>query len=103
MTKSNAERQKKYRANLAKNKLKSEQMKQESRMRDNARHKKLTGDELNRFRMRQKQSSKKYCDGIKLKRLNDNQLSTHKSRQSLGKAIKRVEKSLQKNQINLLV
>ncbi|CAF5025662.1 unnamed protein product, partial [Rotaria sp. Silwood1] len=35
-------------------------------------------------------------DGLKLKRLNDNQSSTHKSRQSLGKAIKRVQKSLSK-------
>ena len=65
-------------------------------MRDNARRKKLTGDELNQFRMRQKQASKKYRDGLKLKRLNDNQLSTYKSRQSLSKAIKRVEKSLPK-------
>ena len=46
--------------------------------------------------MRQKQASKKYRDGLKLKRLNDNQLSTCKSHQSLGKAIKRVEKSLPK-------
>ncbi|CAF2625344.1 unnamed protein product [Rotaria sp. Silwood2] len=96
MVKSNVERQKKYRANLAKDKLKFEQMKQKSRMRDNTRRKNLTGDALNQLRIRQKQASKKYRDGLKLKRLNDNQSSTYKSRQSLGKAIKRAQKSLPK-------
>ncbi|CAF4060912.1 unnamed protein product, partial [Rotaria sp. Silwood1] len=70
MAKSNAERQKIYRANLANDKLKFEHMKQKSRMRDNARRKSLTGDALNQLRIRQKFASKKYRDGLKLKRLN---------------------------------
>ncbi|CAF1282794.1 unnamed protein product, partial [Rotaria sordida] len=65
-------------------------------MRDNARRKSLTGDALNQLRMRQKFASKKYRDGLKLKRLNDNRSSTYKNRQSFGKAIKRVQKSLPK-------
>ncbi|CAF4347501.1 unnamed protein product, partial [Rotaria sordida] len=65
-------------------------------MRDNARRKSLTGDALNQLRMRQKFASKKYRDGLKLKRLNDNRSSTYKNRQLFGKAIKRVQKSLPK-------
>ncbi|CAF5172601.1 unnamed protein product, partial [Rotaria sp. Silwood1] len=51
-------------------------------MRDNARRKSLTGDALNQLRIRQKFASKKYRDGLKLKRLNDNRSSTYKNRQS---------------------
>ncbi|CAF1395394.1 unnamed protein product, partial [Rotaria sp. Silwood1] len=65
-------------------------------MRDNARRKSLTGDALNQLRIRQKFASKKYRDGLKLKRLNDNRSSTYKNRQSFGQAIKRVQKSLPK-------
>lgn len=96
MAKSNAERQKLYRMNLVKDKSRFERLKQKSRMRDNARRKSLTGDALNQLRTRQKMASKKYRDKLKLKRLNDNGLSTYKNRQSFGKAIKRVQKSLPK-------
>lgn len=46
IAKCNAERQKLYRSNLSKDKLKFEKMKQKSRIRDNTRQKKLKSDEL---------------------------------------------------------
>jgi hypothetical protein len=91
MAKSNAERQKLYRANLSKDKVKIEQSRQKSRMRDNTRRKCLQGDSLEELRARQRRAAKKYRDGLKLKRLNNGQSSTYKSRQSFGKAIKRIE------------
>jgi len=97
MAKSNAERQKLYRLNLSKDKLKFEQMQQKSRIRDNARRKTLKGDALQQLRIRQKQASKRYRDKLKLGRLNNTQSSSYKSRQSFGKAVKRVILSLPKD------
>ena len=97
MAKSNAERQKLYRANLSKDRVKFDKSKQKSRERDNARRKHLQGDSLEQFRARQKRAAKKYRDGLKLKRLNDKESSTYKTRQSFGKAVKRVEHALPKD------
>jgi len=97
MAKSNAERQNLYRANLSKDKAKFDKSKQKSRERDDARRKHLQGDSLEQFRARQKRAAKKYRDGLKLKRLNDKESSTYKSRQSFGKAVKRVEHALPKD------
>ncbi|CAF1567393.1 unnamed protein product [Rotaria magnacalcarata] len=97
MAKSNAERQKLYRVNLSKNKLKFEQMKQKSRIRDNQRRRNLKGASLEKLRLRQKMASKKYRDKLKLQRFNNQQSTTYKSRQSFGKAVKRTFRSLPKD------
>ena len=60
MAKSNAEKQKLYRINLSKNKIKLQQTKEKSRIRDNQRRRNLTKESLEQFRIRQKQASKRY-------------------------------------------
>ncbi|CAF2272489.1 unnamed protein product, partial [Rotaria magnacalcarata] len=82
MAKSKVERQKVYRVNLSKDKLKFEQIKQKSRVRDNTRSKNLKGDSLQKLHIRQKQASKKYRDRLKLERLNNKQSSSYKCCQS---------------------
>ncbi|CAF0766506.1 unnamed protein product [Rotaria sordida] len=97
MAKTHAERQKLYRQNLLKNKSKYDQMRKISRIRDNKRRQNLNGDLLQQLRNRQKQASKKYRDRKKLERINNKQSSSYKSRQSFGKAVKRVLQSLPKD------
>ncbi|CAF4752138.1 unnamed protein product, partial [Rotaria sp. Silwood2] len=97
MAKTNAERQKLYRKNLLKNKSMYDQMRKISRIRDNKRHQNLDSDLLQQLRNRQKQVSKKYCDRKKLERINNKQSSSYISRQSFGKAVKRVLQSLPKD------
>ncbi|CAF0830692.1 unnamed protein product [Adineta steineri] len=71
-------------------------MKQASRIRDNKRRHNLIGDALQQLRSRQKEASKKYRERKKLERMNNKQ-SSYKSRQSFGKAVKRVTESLPKD------
>ncbi|CAF1234959.1 unnamed protein product [Rotaria sp. Silwood1] len=97
MAKTNAERQKLYRENLLKNKSKYDQMRKISRIRDNKRRQNLNSDLLQQLRNRQKQASKKYRDRKILERINNKQSSSCKSRQSFGKAVKRVLQSLPKD------
>jgi CRISPR/Cas system-associated exonuclease Cas4 (RecB family) len=97
MAKTNAERQKLYRVNLSKDTLKAEETKKKARLRDNTRRKNLDAKSLEKLRLRQKNASKNYRDKLKGKRLNNNQSSTYKSRQTLGKAVQRTLKSLPKN------
>ncbi|CAF4603567.1 unnamed protein product, partial [Rotaria sp. Silwood2] len=97
MAKTNAERQKLYRENLLKNKSKYDQMRKISRIRDNKRRQHLNSDLLQQLHNRQKQASKKYRDRKKLERINNKQSSSYKSRQSFGKAVKRVLQSLPKD------
>ncbi|CAF4536656.1 unnamed protein product [Rotaria sp. Silwood2] len=97
MAKTNAERQKLYRENLLKNKSKYDQMRKISRIRDNKRRQNLNSDLLQQSRNRQKQASKKYLDRKKLECINNKQSSSYKSRQSFGKAVKRVLQSLPKD------
>ena len=59
MPKSNVERQKLYRANLSKDKLKAEEAKKKVRLRDNTRRKNLDADSLEKLHTRQKKSIKK--------------------------------------------
>ncbi|CAF4135314.1 unnamed protein product [Adineta steineri] len=97
MPKTNAERQKLYRSNLSKNKLKIEEVRKKARLRDNTRRKKLDAKSLKYLRLRQKQASKKYREKLKSKHLNNHQPSTYKCRQTLGKAVQRTLQSLPKD------
>ena len=56
MPKSNGERQKLYRANLLKDKLKAEEAKKKARLRDSTRRKNLDAESLKKLRTRQKQA-----------------------------------------------
>ena len=56
MAKTNAERQKLYRANLSQDKLKAEEAKKKARLRDNRRRKNLDAGSLEKLRTRQKQA-----------------------------------------------
>ena len=56
MAKSNAERQKLYRVNLSKDKLKAEEAKKKTRLRDNRRRKNLDAGSSQKLHTRQKQA-----------------------------------------------
>lgn len=97
MAKTNAEKQKLYRINLAKDKLKAEEMKKKARLRNNTRRKNLDAKSLENLRRRQKDASKKYREKLKSKRLNNHPSSTYTSRQTLGKAVQRTLRTLPKD------
>ena len=97
MAKTNAERQKRYRDNLAKNSVKTEEAKKKARLRDNTRRKNLDAKSLKKLRLRQKQASKNYREKMKSKSLNSHQNSTYTCRQTLAKAVNRTFRILPKD------
>ena len=97
MAKTNAERQKLYRTNLAKDKVKAEEMKKKVRFRNNTIRKNLDAKSLENLRRRQKDASKKYREKLKSKCLNNHPSSTYTSRQTLGKAVQRTLRALPKD------
>ena len=97
MAKTNAERQKNYRASLATDKLKMEEVRKKPRFRDNTRRKNLDAKSLENLRRRQKDASKKYREKRKSKRFNNHPSSTYTSRQTLGKAVQRTLRALPKD------
>lgn len=83
---------------MSKNASKFEERKRKSRARGNARRQNLKGDAFKQLRARQRLASKEYRQKRKLERLSYKQSeSSYKSRQSLGKAVKRVIQSLPKD------
>lgn len=89
MAMTNAERMKKYREKLKNNKVKHEEMKAKARVRNNSIRTKLTGASLAEFREKNKIRQRKFR-GNKKKCLIDKSSSSFKSRQSFGKALKRL-------------
>lgn len=97
MAKTSAERQRAYRINLSKDKVKYDEAKKKSRLRDNNRRKKMDPKKLQQLRLRQKEASKNYREKLKLKRLGNKQPSTYTNRQTVGKAVQRVLRVLPKD------
>ena len=96
MALSNAERMKKYREKIKKDKVKYEAMKAKARVRNNSIRTKLTAASLATFRAKNKTRQQKFREN-KIKNLvNKPPAGTFKSRQSFGKALKKVNSSLPK-------
>lgn len=90
----NAERMKKYREKLKKNKVKHEETKAKSRIRNNSIRTKLSGPSLAEFRNKNKLRQQKYRDKKKQALNNTPTTNCFKSRQSFGKVLKKVNSSL---------
>ena len=72
-------------------------VKRKTRIRDKRRRKNLDPKSLEQLRIRQKESSKRYREKLKSKLLTDKDISTYKCRQTFGKAVQRVLRSLPKD------
>lgn len=96
MAMTNAERMKKYREKLKKDKVKYQEMKAKNRIRNNSIRPKLTGASLAQFRNKNKLRQKKFRENKKNNLNNQPSVknSSFKSRQSFGKALKKVNSSL---------
>ena len=97
MAKTNAERQRLYRARLLNDKVKAEEIKKKARLRDNKRRKDLDRKSLENLRSRQREASKRCREKKKLKHLANAQPSTYTTRQTLGKAVQRTLRALPKD------
>ncbi|CAF1582205.1 unnamed protein product, partial [Didymodactylos carnosus] len=96
MAMSQAERAKKYREKIKKDKVKYEAAKAKARVRDNSKREKLTGLDLAAFRLKNKINQVNFRKSKK-KRLNTKTVpSAFKNRQSFGKSLKKVNSSLPK-------
>ena len=93
---SNAERMKKYRENIKQDKLKYEKMKAKARLRNNSIRKKLTGASLTEFHNKNKLRQQKFRANRKINLINKPSNNSFKTRQSFGKALKKVNSSLPK-------
>ena len=95
MAKTNAERMKKYRAKLKKDKTRYEAAKEKTRARNNSIRAKLSGASLEEFRKKARLRQRK-CGENKTKRLTNASSSSVKTRQSFSKSLKKVRASLPK-------
>ncbi|CAF1401516.1 unnamed protein product [Didymodactylos carnosus] len=96
MAMSQAERAKKYREKIKKDKVKYEAAKGKARVRGNSKREKLTGLDLAAFRLKNKINQVNFRKSNK-KRLNTKTVpSAFKSRQSFGKCLKTVNSTLPK-------
>ena len=95
MAKINAERMKKYRAKLKKDKTRYEAAKEKARARNNSIRAKLSGASLEEFRKKARLRQRK-CRENKTKRLTNASSSSVKTRQSFSKSLKKVRASLPK-------
>jgi hypothetical protein len=96
MATTNAERMKKYREKIKKDKVKYEAMKAKDRVRYNSKKQKLTGASLAKFRTEVKLRQKKCRENKKNCLIKNPPASSFKSRQSFGKALKKINSSLPK-------
>ena len=95
MAKANAERMKKYRAKLKKDKTRYEAAKEKARARNNSIRAKLSGANLEEFRKKARLRQRK-CRENKTKRLINASSNSVKTRQSFSKSLKKVRASLPK-------
>ena len=96
MAMTNAERMKKYREKIKKDKVKYEAVKAKDRVRYNSKKQKLTGASLAEFRTKNKLRKQKSRENKKRCLVNKLPPSSFKSRQSFGKSLKKVNSSLPK-------
>ena len=95
MAKTNAERMKKYRTKLKKDKTRYEAAKEKARARNNSIRAKLSGASLEEFRKKARLRQRKSREN-KTKRLTNASSSSFKTRQSFSKSLKKVRASLPK-------
>ncbi|CAF2753011.1 unnamed protein product [Rotaria sp. Silwood2] len=96
MAMTNAERMKKYRGKIKKDKAKYEAVKAKDRICYNSRKQKLTGASLAKFRTENKFRQQKYQEHKKKRLVNKSPPGSFRSRQSFGKALKKTNSSLPK-------
>ena len=96
MAMTNAERMKKYREKIKKDKVKYEAVKAKARIRNNSIRTKLTGASLEQFRAKNKLRQKKFRENKKTQVISKSTSNSFKSRQSFGKALKKGKNSLPK-------
>ncbi|CAF1218860.1 unnamed protein product [Rotaria sordida] len=96
MAMTNAERMKKYREKVKKDKVKYEAMKAKARARNNSIRTVLRGASLAKFRAENKMRQQKFRENKKQSLIDKPFPSSFKSRQSFGKALKKVNSSLPK-------
>ncbi|CAF3259812.1 unnamed protein product [Rotaria sp. Silwood2] len=96
MAMTNAERMKKYREKIKKDKVKYEAMKAKARARNNSIRTVLRGASLAKFRAENKMRQQKFRENKKQSLIDKPFPSSFKSRQSFGKALKKVNSSLPK-------
>ena len=89
MAKTNAERMKKYRAKLKKDKTRYEAAKEKVRARNNSIRAELSGASLEEFRKKARLRQRK-CRENKTKRLTNASSSSVKTQQSFSKSLKKV-------------
>ena len=90
MAMTNAERMKKYREKLKKDRIKYEEMKAKNRIRNNSMRIKLTGASLDEFRNKRKLSQRKYRQNKKqVLQKTPSTTNSFVNRQSFGKEIGR--------------
>ncbi len=92
----NAERMKKYREKLKKDKCKYEVAKAKARDRNNSIRTKLAGDDLAKFRTKNKIRQQKFRENKTKHLTNKPPPGSFKSRQSFAKSMKKVNSSLPK-------
>ena len=96
MAMTNAERMKNYREKIKKDKVKYEAVKAMARIRNNSIRTKLTGASLQQFRAKNRPRQKKFRENKKVQLISKSTSNSFKSRQSFGKAFKKVKNSLPK-------
>ncbi|CAF1536035.1 unnamed protein product, partial [Rotaria sp. Silwood1] len=96
MAMTNAERMKKYREKIKKDKAKYEAVKAKARIRNNSIKTKLTEASLVEYRTKSKIRQQKYRENKRKRLINKPPPSSFKSRQSFGKSLKKVNSSLPK-------
>ena len=94
MARTSAERMKKYREKLKNNKVKYEEMKAKARARNNSIRTKANPAE---FREKNKMRQRKFRENEKKRLIDKSSSRSFNSRQSFGKALKKVNSSLPKH------